>query len=126
MNEEIHQDIENRAYELADKYSKHDDSDIQREGFQAYSIGFKAGANFILSKWQEANRWRKVEEELPEESFGTFMAGKYEYTADKFLVKTRNNKYSLASRCRFLGHSAWEWEGSCTFKSSIIEWKPIT
>lgn len=82
--------------------------------------------NFILSKWQEANRWRNVEEEMPEESFGTFMAGKYEYTADKFLVKTRNNKYSLASRCRFLGHSVWEWEGSCTFKSSIIEWKPIT
>lgn len=24
------------------------------------------GANFILSKWQEAERWRSVEEELPE------------------------------------------------------------
>ena len=74
------------------------------------------------------NRWRKVEEELPEEICGTFRAGKYEYTADKFLVKTRNNKYSLASRRRFLGHSAWsawEWEGSCTFKSSVTEWKPI-
>lgn len=29
-------------------------------------MGFKSGANFILSKWQEENRWRKVEEELPE------------------------------------------------------------
>lgn len=27
---------------------------------------FKEGANFIHSKWQEAERWRKVEEELPE------------------------------------------------------------
>lgn len=32
--------------------------------------GFRAGASFatdfILSKWEESERWRKVEEELPE------------------------------------------------------------
>lgn len=28
-------------------------------------MGFKKGANFILYEWQEAERWRKVSEELP-------------------------------------------------------------
>ena len=26
---------------------------------------FEQGANFIISEWQESERWRKVEEELP-------------------------------------------------------------
>ena len=29
---------------------------------------FEQGANFMLSKWRDSERWRKVEEELPEET----------------------------------------------------------
>jgi len=34
-------------------------------GERLLSMGFNKGANFVLSKWQEANRWREVEKEEP-------------------------------------------------------------
>ena len=44
---------------------------------------FEQGANFILSKWQESEKWRKVEEELPKNQ-------------DIVLVKTDNGCYMTA------------------------------
>lgn len=41
-----------------------------RSNYALFNEGMKRGAkiakSIILSKWQEAERWRKVEEELPE------------------------------------------------------------
>lgn len=54
MTEEIKQLIEEEAERYADSkgiYNQH--------GEALLKMGFKKGANFILSKWQEAERWRK-------------------------------------------------------------------
>lgn len=58
MTEEIKKLIEEEAERYADSkgiYNQH--------GEALLKMGFKKGANFILSKWQEAERWRKVEED---------------------------------------------------------------
>lgn len=65
MNEEIKQLIEEEALKYADSHTNGTD-DIAKAFRGASRSAFKEGANLILSKWQEANRWRKVSEELPE------------------------------------------------------------
>lgn len=54
MTEEIKKLIEEEAERYADSkgiYNQH--------GEALLKMGFKKGANFILSKWQDAERWRK-------------------------------------------------------------------
>lgn len=54
MTEEMKKLIEEEAERYADSkgiYNQH--------GEALLKMGFKKGANFILSKWQEAERWRK-------------------------------------------------------------------
>lgn len=64
MNENIKKQIK----EEAKKYAK--TKTIPEAGYILNSRnGFVAGANFILSKWQEVERWRSVEEELPKASY---------------------------------------------------------
>lgn len=67
MNEEIKKLIEEEAEKLYNEYCYdlgftppigNDDADWKADGMISF-------ANFILSKWQEAERWRNVEEELP-------------------------------------------------------------
>lgn len=71
---------------------------------------FKAGANFVLSKWQEANRWRKVSEELPE---------------------VRDESYQVLIRIANIHSSATVWnirnQSDCDIiaKMSNSEWKTI-
>lgn len=55
---------EAREYMYSPKAHTGHYTDVQIEEYR-YD-GFIDGANFVLSKWQEANRWRKVSEELPE------------------------------------------------------------
>lgn len=114
--EEIHQDIENRAGELAERYCKHDDPDLEREGFDAYNIGFKGGANFVLKKWQEAERWRKVEEELPTPK------------DDLVIVRVRNkNKEDgiLLHDICYIDECTNTWGKREHTWEDIIEWRPI-
>lgn len=40
--------IKEKANEIASKYCKHDDSNIQREGYQASKMGFIGGAKYAL------------------------------------------------------------------------------
>ena len=59
--DEIKKLIEEEAERYADSkgiYNQH--------GEALLKMGFKKGANFILSKWQEAEMWRKVSEKLPD------------------------------------------------------------
>ncbi len=62
MNKDIQALIEREAEKRASRYCKHDDSDIEREGYQASKMGFKSGAHFALSLF----KWRKVSEGLPD------------------------------------------------------------
>lgn len=72
---------------------------------------FKEGANFIHSKWQEANRWRKVSEELPE---------------------VRDESYQILIRIPNIKLSATAWsirnQSDCDIiaKMGNSEWKPIS
>lgn len=75
---------------------------------------FEKGAFLILSKWQEAERWRKVEEELPE----VFGAG----TSIPVLVKTKYGTYHVAVYSK--PHDDFiEIPYSV---AGVTEWKPIS
>ena len=70
-----------------------------------------------IEELENAIRWRKVEEELPEVGL-------------KVLVKTNNNKYSTSAMyvpkdCTGTILGDKEWKGSFNFKTSITHWKPI-
>lgn len=62
-------DIKNKIEEEARVYVS---NELEKNGFRNFhgcecvEKAFIKGSNFILSKWQEANRWRKVSEELPD------------------------------------------------------------
>lgn len=72
---------------------------------------FQTGARFVLSKWQEANRWRKVSEELPE---------------------VRDESYQILIRIPNIKSSATVWnirnQSDCDIiaKMGNSEWKPIS
>lgn len=48
VNENFEKQIEDKAKEIASKYSKHDDANIQREGYQAAKMGFIGGAKYAI------------------------------------------------------------------------------
>lgn len=77
---------------------------------------FKAGASFILSKWQEAERWRKVGEHRPAVDEHLM----YSYTC---LVRLESGAYAIA-----VYHScgAWMEAGTEEYLDTVIEWKPIS
>ena len=105
--DEIKKLIEEEAERYADSkgiYNQH--------GEALLKMGFKKGANFILSKWQEAERWRKVEEEPTNQ--------------DLVLVKT--DKGCFATAYYHGKNSGWIVYGDEAYKQfgNIIEWKPIS
>lgn len=57
-------DIERLINKACIKYCEQVDSIYNEKDI--FSAGAEFGYNLCLSKWQEAERWRKVEEELPE------------------------------------------------------------
>lgn len=65
MTEEIKKLIEEESIEYAQIISERI-SLTNRVNSSDFALAVKHGANLILSKWQEAERWRKVEEELPD------------------------------------------------------------
>lgn len=80
---------------------------------------FKAGASFILSKWQEAERWRKVEEELPEvKEFGV---------SDYVLTKCDHESYQVAQYCKnpYYPNGSW-FNPDRELSITPVEWKPIS
>lgn len=78
MNENIKKQIKEEAKKYAETKT------IPEAGYILNSRnGFVAGANFILSKWQEADRWRSVDDELPDENKTVLVkdSGGYFFTA---------------------------------------------
>ena len=70
---------------------------------------FIAGGRFVLSKWQEENRWRKVEEEM---------------------LKVKSELYFIVAQCK----TSYQIIRICDFGAGVphqieyfgvIEWKPI-
>ncbi|EGK04736.1 hypothetical protein [Dysgonomonas mossii] len=77
---------------------------------------FQTGARFVLSKWQEAERWRKVGEHRPAVDEHLM----YSYTC---LVRLEFGAYAIA-----VYHScgAWMESGTEEYLDTVIEWKPIS
>lgn len=75
--------------------------------------------NFILSKWQEAERWRKVEEELPEvKEFGV---------SDYVLTKCDYESYQVAQYCKNKYYPDGSWfNPDRELSITPVEWKPIS
>lgn len=67
---------------------------------------FIAGGRFVLSKWQEANRWRK---------FGT---DKLPEIGQQIVCKSSSGRYHLSNP---ISHDGIHW-----LAENFIEWKPIT
>lgn len=107
MNEEIKQLIElqinARIIENRSNYA------LFNEGMRK---GSEIAKEIILSKWQEANRWRKVSEELPENQ-------------DIVLVKT--NKGCFATAYHHGKESGFIIYGDEAYREfgEVTEWKPI-
>lgn len=77
-----------------------------------FTKGAQFGYNLCLSKWQEAERWRKVEEEPTNQ--------------DIVLVKT--DKCCFATAYYHGKNSGWIVYGDEAYKQfgNITEWKPIS
>ena len=101
---------------------------------------FNRGASFILSKWQEANRWRKVEEELPEQNESLLIENgdkTYKGRMEKLgtiktkpvLVKYADGRVIIAHRCQCKGDNYFWWDCHESFDKDdfmyIVSWKPI-
>ena len=70
-------------------------------------------SNFILSKWEESTRWRKVEEELPDDNITVLLEIEYDGITDCSTghFYDKGKKYHLDSEL---------------YKDAIITcWKPI-
>lgn len=97
-----------------------------RSNYALFNEGMKKGAeiaqSIILSKWQEANRWRKVSEELPEHSGNPFLVRGH------FKI---NDKVSMVSRyfVAFQDMDFYKEFGKVIFDAPVhfvvTEWKPI-
>lgn len=106
MNEEIKQLIEEEAHKYGEQCVGNSYVKYQAD------CGYRAGANFILSKWQEANRWRKMSEELPTEDIYVLIGNpksSYYYVAKWY-----------SKRNRFV-----DTRGHSIYYSDNLEWKPI-
>lgn len=87
-----------------------------RSNYALFNEGMRKGSEIareiILSKWQEAERWRKVEEEPDNQ--------------DIVLVKT--DKECFATAYYHGKNSGWVVYGDEAYKQfgNIVEWKPIS
>ena len=78
--------------------------------------GSEIAKEIILSKWQEAERWRKVEEELPD------IDDYLQHSVVAYLVKLDSGAYALA-----VYHDDGIWlESGTEHDLNVTEWKPIS
>lgn len=111
MNKEIKQLIENEAREYAFQQYK-DDEFTETILFNETINDFKAGANFILSKWQEANRWRKVSEELPK------------VKNEHYFINIKRSDSDIRIETLTVFSEMEDVKGYLEF-NNVTEWKPI-
>lgn len=84
-------------------------------------VAFEAGANFILEKWKEAERWRDVNEELPEITQNATSSRLIDHKSDLVLVKTEYGGYDVAFYSPYFGDFI---AGKASI-SGVTHWKPI-
>ena len=107
MKTESMKDLQEQIREKADKYAgkvlgKNDD-DFPNFHSGDIEMAYKNGADFVLKEWQESERWRKVEEELPEET-------------GFYLCECCNSVGYFYEVVSFMGY----WRGAI-----VRKWKPI-
>lgn len=114
MNEEIKQLIEEEYKRIIsslsplDRQAKVMDSQYYWENH--FRDGFNQATSFILSKWQEANRWRKVSEELPDMGFRVLIKNNFNVIHMGYIDTVGDWRYCL---------------NNTTMLDKPIEWKPI-
>lgn len=101
-------DINKLIEEEAKKYAANSygcDDDSKGILYNETLKDYKAGANFILSKWQEENRWRKfATDDLPK-------------IGQQIVCKSTSGRYHLANP---ISNDGIHW-----LAENFIEWKPI-
>lgn len=75
-------------------------------------------AKFILSKWQEAERWRKVEEDLPDPDIVVLCRMKYPNVIVEGFIYKHNGIAKIETQPDF------EFEDYAN--GEVVEWKPIS
>lgn len=115
MNEEIKRLIEGGA-KIFVKNTPNTCSNFVEYGF---TKGAEFGYNLCISKWQEAERWRKVEVELPEvKEFGV---------SDYVLTKCEHESYQVAQYCKNKYYPDGSWfNPDRELSITPVEWKPIS
>lgn len=94
-----------------------------RSNYALFNEGMRKGSEIakeiILSKWQEAERWRKVEEELPDvKEFGV---------SDYVLTKCDYESYQVAQYCKNKYYPDGSWfNPDRELSITPVEWKPIS
>lgn len=110
-------DIEKRIKEASKEYAK-TKTNVDAGYILNSKLAFEAGANSILSKWQESERWRDVKEELPSSKNG--------FVDELVIVRCRNkNKEDgiwVYDICSFDSES---WSKRNHTWETITHWKPI-
>ncbi|OJX63080.1 hypothetical protein [Dysgonomonas sp. 37-18] len=91
-----------------------------RSNYALFNEGMRKGSEIakeiILSKWQEAERWRNVEEELPD------IDDYLQHSVVAYLVKLDSGAYALA-----VYHDDGIWlESGTEHDLNVTEWKPIS
>lgn len=115
MTNDIKKAIEeerNEAYSNASNCCPYEEDEYHayRSG---YDSGIDKGIDIILSKWEESTRWRKVEEELPDDNITVLLEIEYDGITDCSTghFYDKGKKYHLDSEL---------------YKDAIITcWKPI-
>ena len=114
MNENIKQLIEKECEAQKDIHWN-DFGERADSASRLFDEAFAKGFNSCLSKWQEAERWRKVEEELPED--GDLVLAKWE-ALDPEHTEIKVLSYSVE-----LGFTTADELGDCD--DNVTHWKPI-
>lgn len=113
MNEEIKQLIELRIN--AGVIDNRSNYALFNEGMRK---GSEIAKEIILSKWQEAERWRKVEEELPDTDTAVLCRMK----SPNVIVEGFIYKYNGIAKIE----TQPDFEFEDYANGEVIEWKPIS
>lgn len=114
--EEIKKQIEEEAERHASSVPSYMKSVNNYTHEQAYADCVQHGANFILSKWQDSERWRKVEEELPP-------LGEPVWLKDEN-AERNYSKYDSGVRREYDTQDGWYWDNTKSTRN-YTHWRPI-
>lgn len=105
-----------------------------RSNYALFNEGMRKGSEIakeiILSKWQESERWRKVEEELPENNENLIIKKESKLTTQPVLIKTVGGGLFVDYRVKTVHENldGWVefWNWTRFNNNQVTEWKPIS